>query len=273
LREKVTVKKLLKKKASGEKIVMVTAYDEPFARVVDEAGVDVILVGDSAAMVVWGLENTLGMTLELMVEHTKAVARAKPSALVVADMPFMSYELGPSVAVASAAELAKAGAEAVKLEGGEEFAEEVKSIVRAGVPVMGHVGLTPQRFLKLGGYRLVGKRESERELVLRDALALQEAGAFSVVLEFVVAEVAKEVTEKLSVPTICIGSGPYCDGQVLVLHDLLGLSRHSPPFAKKYADLAAIAKEAVRKFAEEVRRGEFPSREHYFTLSDQQKAQ
>lgn len=268
LTEKITVKKLLRKKASGEKITMVTAYDTPFARLVDEAGVDSILVGDSAGMVVWGMENTLSVTLDMMIEHTKAVARAKPRALVVADMPFMSYELGTATAMKSAAELVKAGAEAVKLEGGEEFAEEIRGIIRAGIPVMGHIGLTPQRYLRLGGYRLVGKKSNEQEALLRDALALQEAGVFAIILEFVVAEVAKKVTEKLAIPTICIGSGPYCDGQVLVLHDMLGLTLNPPPFAKRYADLSSIVVSAVRRFVNEVKGRGFPSREHYFTLEE-----
>ena len=265
---KMTVRKLLKKKASKEKITMVTAYDTPFARLVDEAGVDSILVGDSAGMVVWGMDNTLNVTLDIMIEHTKAVARAKPRALVIADMPFMSYELGPTTAMKSAAELVKAGAEAVKLEGGEEFANEIKSIIRAGIPVMGHIGLTPQRYLRLGGYRLVGKKHNEQEELLKDALALQEAGVFAIVLEFVVADIAKRITEKLSIPTICIGSGPHCDGQVLVLHDMLGLTLNPPPFAKKYADLSEAVVNAIKRFVDEVKKGEFPSREHYFTLED-----
>lgn len=265
--EKITVRKILRKKERGEKIVMTTAYDYVFAKLVDEAGVDIILVGDSAAMVVWGMDNTLGISMRTMLEHVRAVARARPMALVVADMPFMSYELGPTQAARSAGAFARAGAEAVKLEGGEEFRDEIRAIVRAGIPVMGHVGLTPQRYLRLGGYRLIGKKLDEREQVLRDAEAVQEAGAFSVVLEFVVAEVAREVTERLAIPTICIGSGPYCDGQVLVLHDIIGLSASPPPFAKKYADISASTRDALRRFAEEVRSRVFPGREHYFTAA------
>lgn len=256
--EKVTVRKVLKMKQEGRKIVMVTAYDTPFAMLVDRAGVDVILVGDSLSMVVLGMENTLGATLREMLTHTRAVARARPRALVVGDMPFMSYELGPLYAMRSAGLFAKAGAEAVKLEGGEEMAEVIRAIVRLGVPVMGHVGMTPQRFLRLGGYRLVGKRESEAEQVVRDAEAVREAGAFSVVLECVVPEIARRITERLDIPTICIGSGPYCDGQVLVLHDILGLTPSPPPFAKKYVDLPEVVTDAVRRFAEEVRSGLFP---------------
>lgn len=256
--DKITVKKILKMKAEGKKIVMITAYDAPFARLVDSAGVDIILVGDSMSMVMLGMENTLNISLREMIEHTKAVARARPRALVVGDMPFMSYELGAERAMRSAGLFAKAGAEAVKLEGGEEVVDVVKAIIKLGIPVMGHVGMTPQRFLKLGGYRMVGKKEYEAEQVVRDALALREAGVFSVVLELVHPDVSRKVTEKLDIPTICIGSGPHCDGQVLVLHDVLGLTPSPPPFAKKYVDLPSIVVDAVRRYAEEVRQGVFP---------------
>jgi 3-methyl-2-oxobutanoate hydroxymethyltransferase len=257
--DKVTVKKILKMKSEGKKIVMITAYDTPFARLVDQAGVDIILVGDSMSMVMLGMENTLGISLREMLVHTRAVAKAKPRALIVGDMPFMSYELGEKVAMRSAGLFAKYGAEAVKLEGGEEMVDIIKSIVKLGVPVMGHVGMTPQRFLKLGGYRLVGKKEFEAEQVIRDALAVREAGVFSVVLELVHPDVAKKITEKLDIPTICIGSGPHCDGQVLVLHDVLGLTPNPPPFAKKYVDLPSIVVDAIKRFADEVRQGVFPS--------------
>lgn len=261
--EKVTVKKILKKKEQKEKIAMITAYDAPFARAADEAGVDSILVGDSMAMVVLGMENTLSITLEEMVEHTRAVARVRPKALVIGDMPFMSYETGPIKAMESASLFVKAGADAVKLEGGEEVVDQIKAIIKVGIPVMGHIGLTPQRFLKLGGYRMVGKKKEEEEQLYRDAEAVQEAGAFAVVLEFVLADLAKKITEKLSIPTICIGAGPYCDGQVLVLHDVLGLSQQSPPFAKKYVDLFSIAREAISKYVKEVKSEEFPTQEYY----------
>ncbi len=262
--EKITIRKFLKKKGK-EKIAMVTAYDTITAALADKAGVDSILVGDSMAMVVLGMENTLGISLNEMIEHTKAVARAKPKALIIGDMPFMSYELGPTIAMKNAAKFVKAGADAVKLEGGEEVTEQIKAIVRAGIPVMGHVGLTPQRFLKIGGYRLLGKRINEQQQIIRDAIAVQEAGAFSVVLEFVVAEIAKEITEKLEIPTICIGSGPYCDGQVLVVSDLLGLTESPPPFVKRYADLSRIIVNAIKNYVDDVKQGKFPSREHYFT--------
>ena len=245
-----------------EKIVMVTAYDYPTARIVDEAGVDVILVGDSLGMVVLGYESTLPVTLEDMIIHTRAVARARPRALVVGDMPFGSYEPSDSKAVESAIEFARAGADAVKLEGGSEYSDRVRSIVRAGIPVMGHIGLTPQRMLRLGGYRPQGRRASEARELLRDAEEIEAAGAFSLVIEFTAEEVAAKITERLSIPTICIGSGRKCDGQVLVLHDILGLSTHTPPFAKRYADLWSTAVKAVKEYRDEVKKGVFPGEEH-----------
>ena len=255
--KKVTARRLAKKKGA-EPIVMVTAYDYPTALIADEAGVDAILVGDSLAMVVLGLESTHGVSLGEMLHHIRAVARAKPRALVVGDMPFGSYEPSPRVAVESAIAMVRAGAEAVKLEGGSEYADRVREIVRAGVPVMGHIGLTPQRYLRLGGYKRQGKTRSDAERLIEDALALEDAGAFSIVIEFTVPEVAKAITEKVGVPTICIGSGPYCDGQVLVFHDIVGLSRNPPPFAKKYADAYNILVEAVRAYADDVRSQRFP---------------
>lgn len=261
-RQKITAVDFIKKKRRGEKIVMITAYDYPFAKIVDEAGVDGILVGDSLAMVVLGLENTLGIGLKEIIHHLRAVVRAKPRALVVADMPFGSYEISTKEALRSAALLVKHGAEAVKLEGGEEIADVVKKIVKMGIPVMGHIGLNPQRVLALGGYKLMGKKEHQREKILRDALALEDAGVFAIVIEHTVPDLAAEITKKVSVPTICIGSGPHCDGQILVLHDVLGLSDVIPYFAKVYADLKQIARDAVRKFVEEVKSGKFPSLEN-----------
>lgn len=241
----------------------ITAYDYPTARLADEAGVDGILVGDSLGMVVLGLPNTLGVSMADMVRHTEAVARAKPKAFVVADMPFMSYEPGPETALRNASRLIRAGADAVKLEGGAEYAHVVERLVKAGIPVMGHIGLTPQRVLTLGGFRMVGRTEEQRKKILEDAKALRDAGVFAMVLEFVPASLAKEATEAVDVPTICIGSGPHCDGQIIVLHDVIGLSERPPSFAKRYADAAALIKDAVAKYAEEVRKGLFPSREHY----------
>ena len=260
-RRKIRARDLARMK--GQRIVMITAYDYPSARIVDEAGVDAILVGDSLGMVVLGYDSTLPVTLEDMIRHTAAVARVRPCALLVADMPFMSYEPSVSEAVRSAGELARAGAEAVKLEGGVEMADRVKAIVSAGIPVMGHIGMTPQRAHRIGGYRRMGKTEAEYKALMEDARALEEAGVFSIVIEFTKADVAKRITEAVSVPTICIGSGPYCDGQVLVLHDVIGLSHFTPPFAKKYADIYSAIRDAVREYAREVREGLFPGPEHY----------
>ena len=257
---------IVRAKQRGEKIVMVTAYDYPTARLVDEAGVDAILVGDSVGMVVHGLDSTLQVTMDIMRLHVAAVARAKPRALVVGDMPFMSYETSTAEAIRNAGELLSAGADAVKLEGGEEYSDVVKALVRAGIPVMGHIGLTPQKHKLLGGYRLLGKTLEEAKKIIRDAEALEEAGVFAVVIEFTAYEVAKKITEKLSIPTICIGSGPYCDGQVLVLHDIIGLTPSPPPFAKKYRDAAKLVREAVASFAEEVRSGTFPGKGMYWGM-------
>jgi 3-methyl-2-oxobutanoate hydroxymethyltransferase len=259
--EKVTVRDIVRMKGSS-RIVMVTAYDYPTARIVDSAGVDMILVGDSLAMVVLGYPTTHGARLRDMLRHTMAVARAKPRALIVGDMPFGSYEPSTSRAVRSAVAFVRAGAEAVKLEGGSEYSDRVKGIVKAGVPVMGHIGLTPQRYLKYGGYKPRGRRFEEVRQLLLDAEALQEAGAFSIVIEFTATEVAELLTRRLQIPTICIGSGPRCDGQVLVLHDILGLSDHTPPFAKKYVDLKQVIFEATSRYVKEVREGLFPGPEH-----------
>jgi len=255
---KVTVRRILRMKREGVPIVMVTAYDYPTARAVDEAGVDMILVGDSVAMVVHGHESTLQATMPMMLLHVSAVARARPRAMVVGDLPVGSYEPSESTAVESALAMARAGAEAVKLEGGSEYADRVRAIVRAGVPVVGHIGLTPQRYLRLGGYRMQGKTRGEAERLVEDARALEEAGAFAIVIEYTSPEAARLVTEKVGVPTICIGSGPYCDGQVLVFHDIVGLSPSPPPFARKYADLYRAIVEAVSAYARDVRERRFP---------------
>ncbi|UXD21762.1 3-methyl-2-oxobutanoate hydroxymethyltransferase [Ignicoccus pacificus DSM 13166] len=262
--KKVTIRDVMKKYKKGERIVMVTAYDYSFARLVDQAGVDMILVGDSLGMVVLGYPSTNQVTMEDMVSHVAAVARANPRAMIVGDMPFGSYEASNEEAVRNAVALIRAGAEAVKLEGGREIAERVRAIVNAGIPVMGHLGLTPQKRHILGGYRLRGKTEEEVQEMIEDAKALEEAGAFSIVLEFVKSEAAKRITESVNIPTICIGAGPHCSGQVLVIHDILGLAPFSPPFAKKYFDCANAIVKAVKEFAEEVREGKFPGEEHSF---------
>jgi len=266
--KKVTVPDLRARKAnaSGEKIAMVTAYDFTMARLVDEAGVDMVLVGDSLGMVVQGLTTTIPVTLEEMAYHCRAVARGLARAHLVGDLPFMSYQVSPAQAVESAGKLMKEGAcESIKLEGGQEVAEHVHRIVRAGVPVVGHVGLTPQSVHALGGFKVQGRGASGAEKVMADALALEQAGAFAIVLEAIPPDVAAEVTAMLSVPTIGIGAGAACDGQVLVCTDLLGLARgHQPKFAKRFAELGDAAVDAVSQYVNEVRAGTFPAATHAY---------
>ncbi|NJE61355.1 3-methyl-2-oxobutanoate hydroxymethyltransferase [Thermococcus sp. 21S7] len=263
----VTPRKIIEMKGR-EKIAMITAYDYPSALIADRAGMDIIFIGDSLGMVVYGEGNTLNVTMEQMVFHTRAVARAVQRALVLADMPFGSYEVDTDDGVRNAIRLIQAGADAVKIEGGYDHRKLVRKLVRMGIPVMGHTGLTPQRYLRLGGYRLMGETEEEIEEILRDAKALERAGAFAVVLEFTLADVAKLVTEEVSIPTIGIGAGPYVDGQVLVWHDLLGIYENSPPFVKRYADIAGMIRLALENYREEVKNGEFPGREHYWEFLD-----
>lgn len=264
---KITVPDLRARKGSAEKIAMVTAYDFTMARLVDEAGVDMVLVGDSLGMVVQGLTTTIPVTLEEMAYHCRAVARGLARAHLVGDLPFMSYQVSPAQAVESAGKLMKEGAcESVKLEGGQEVAEHVHRIVRAGIAVVGHVGLTPQSVHALGGFKVQGRGDEAAEKVLSDAIALEQAGAFAIVLEAVPPDVAEQVTSVVSVPTIGIGAGAGCDGQVLVSTDLLGLSRggHLPKFAKRFANLGDQAVDAVRGYVEEVRAGTFPSAQHSY---------
>ncbi|AJC70821.1 3-methyl-2-oxobutanoate hydroxymethyltransferase [Thermococcus guaymasensis DSM 11113] len=265
----VTPKRIREMKGK-EKITMVTAYDYPSALLADKAGIDIVFVGDSLGMVVYGDNNTLNVTMEQMVFHTRAVAKAVKRALVLADMPFSSYEVSVEEGVKNAVKLIQAGADAVKIEGGADHEKLVRKLVRMGIPVMGHTGLTPQRYLRLGGYRITGETEEEIEEILRDAKALERAGAFAVVLEFVLADVAKLVTEEVSIPTIGIGAGPYVDGQVLVWHDLLGIYESSPPFAKRYAELGKIILDALGQYNREVKSGEFPGREHYWEFMDKE---
>lgn len=262
--KKVTVPDLRARKG-GEKIAMVTAYDFTMARLVDEAGVDMVLVGDSLGMVVQGLATTIPVTLEEMAYHCRAVARGLGRAHLVGDLPFMSYQVSPAQAVESAGKLMKEGAcESVKLEGGLEVAEHVHRIVRAGIPVVGHVGLTPQSVHALGGFKVQG-RGAAAEKVLSDAAALEQAGAFAIVLEAIPPDLAEEVTRSVAVPTIGIGAGRGCDGQVLVCTDLLGLSRgHLPKFAKRFANLGDQAVDALGAFVAEVRSGAFPASAHAY---------
>lgn len=266
-REKITTAKIRAAKLGRKKITMITAYDFPFAKIVDMAGVDIILVGDSLGNTVLGYETTIPVTMEEMIHHTKAVSRARPKALLVADMPFMSYQPSIEEAVRNAGRFIKeAGAEAVKLEGGNVVKEKIKAISEAGIPVMGHVGLTPQSFHAIGGYKVQGKSSDDAERVRAEALIVEEAGAFSVVLECIPIKLAKMINEELVIPTIGIGAGPHCDGQVLVLHDVLGLScAIRPRFVKKYADLESIIYSATKNYIEEVERGLFPSEEQSFS--------
>ena len=264
--EKVTVATLRAKKAASERVVMVTATDYSLARVVDDAGVDIVLVGDSLGTVALGLDTTLPVTMDEMLVFTRAVARGTRRALVVADMPFLSYQVNGEEARRNAGRFLKeAGAAAVKLEGGVEVAATVASIVAMGVPVMGHLGLTPQSVHAMGGYRVQGREEGRAREILEGARALEDAGAFSIVLEGVPRELAARISAAVDVPTIGIGAGPACGGQVLVLHDLLGIwGGHRPKFAKRYAACGDEAGRAVRQFCEEVRGGLFPDEEHSY---------
>jgi 3-methyl-2-oxobutanoate hydroxymethyltransferase len=265
---KVTVPDLLQRKsfAAGspsitKKITCLTAYDYPTARLLDEAGVDVLLVGDSLGMVVLGYDSTLPVTIEEMLHHTRAVRRGTRRALVVADMPYGSYHADNAESLRNAVRFVKeAGAEAVKIEGGERRLELIARLTEAEIPVMGHVGLTPQSLHALGGYRVQGKTPDAAEQLLRDARAVEAAGAFAVVLEAVPRELAAQITRELHIPTIGIGAGPDCDGQVLVIHDLLGLTFSAPPkFARQYANAGEVISKAVREYCEDVRSGSFPS--------------
>ncbi len=254
-------------KADNKRIVMVTAYDWTMARLVDRAGVDMVLVGDSLGMVVQGHDDTLPVTMDQMVYHTRCVSRGLTHAHLVGDMPFLSWQPSISMALETAGRLLSEGrAQSVKLEGGERAAETIHKLVDNGIPVVGHVGLTPQSVHAMGGFRVQGRTDEGAEQVVRDAVAVQDAGAFCVVLEGVPADVAAEVTNRLDVPTIGIGAGPHCDGQVLVCNDLLGLDlSFKPKFVKRYAQLETTAVEALEAYAREVRDGSFPGPEHAFS--------
>lgn len=262
---RVTIRTLATKKRRGERFTMLTAYDFAFARIFDQAGIDCLLVGDSLGNVVQGEQTTLPVTLDEMIYHTRLVTRATKRALVTADMPFGSYQVSADDAVRSAIRLVKeGGAQAVKLEGGTLVFEAIARIVAAEIPVMGHVGLTPQAIHRMGGFRVQGKSNSSRTRVLEDAVAVQEAGAFAVVLEGMPADLAHEISETLDIPTIGIGAGPACDGQVLVMHDMLGMNDWTPSFVKQYANLGAEAAKAARAFADEVVDAKFPAEEHCY---------
>lgn len=262
---KITTKTIIAMKKKGEKITALTAYDFPTAKILDSCGIEIILIGDSAANVIYGYSTTLPIGMEEMLYHTKAVSLGIKQGLIVADMPFLSYQTTIGKAVENAGKFLKAGAEAVKLEGGEPILKTVERLVKLGIPVMGHLGLTPQSVHKFGGYKLQAKIQTEQDKLLSDALALESAGCFSLVLEKIPMQFAKTVTEKLSIPTIGIGAGPYCDGQILVLHDILGIFPESPfRFVKQFTNLHKIITEAVRQYIKEVKTGAFPDKEHSF---------
>lgn len=269
-RRKTTILDIQARKDGGKPITMLTAYDYSSAQFVDRAEIDIILVGDSLGMVMLGMESTVPVTMEEMLHHCKAVARGAKHAFLVGDMPFMSYQADRAEAIRNAGRLMKEAAmDAVKLEGGREVATTISAIVEAGIPVMGHIGLTPQSLSKLGGYKVQGNTAASARRLLEDALALEAAGCFSIVLEAVPAPVAEAVSRRLRVPTIGIGAGAGCDGQVLVYHDLLGIfEQFQPRFVKRYANLGQVIGEALSQYREDVLNGHFPAAEHTYNISD-----
>ncbi|MEN8687450.1 MAG: 3-methyl-2-oxobutanoate hydroxymethyltransferase [Desulfuromonadales bacterium] len=261
-----TILDLQAMKAKGEKIAVLTAYDYPFARIMDQAGIDVILVGDSVGSVVAGYENTLPVTMQDMIYHASAVARSAVKSLIVVDMPFLSYQVDLAEARRNAGRLIKeGGAHAVKLEGGVQVAETIRAIVAMEIPVVGHVGLTPQSVHRMGGYLIQGRDQPRADQLLADARSVAEAGACAIVLEGIPAKLASEITAELTIPTIGIGAGVDCDGQVLVIHDILGLcEKYSPKFVKRYADVSGIIRQGIDDYISEVKNGSFPGPEHSF---------
>lgn len=258
---KVTTVDLLKKKKAGEKIIFLTAYDYFTAQYLDQAGVDGLLVGDSVNMVIYGHETTHSLPMDQIIYHTEAVSRGSSHALVVGDMPFMSYQTSPAEAAHNAGRFIKeARAQAVKLEGGIEMEETVMHLVDGGIPVMGHIGLTPQSIFKFGGYKVQGKKDAEKAYLIESALALEESGCFAIVLEAIKAELAAEITAKLAIPTIGIGAGPGCDGQIMVINDILGMDdQFDAKFVRRYFNLSDTIKEVAKKFVEDVKSGNYPS--------------
>jgi 3-methyl-2-oxobutanoate hydroxymethyltransferase len=271
-RKKITPVDIQTMKQEGKKITMLTAYDYPMALLEDRAGIDIILVGDSLAMTVLGYENTLPVTMDEMIHHTKAVRRGAKYALIIGDMPFMSYNTSEREAILHAGRFMKeGGADAVKLEGGASVNEIVKAIVHAGIPVMGHIGLTPQTISMLGGFKVQGKDAQAAQRIIDDALLLEEAGAFAVLLEAIPGPIAKRITERLKIPTVGIGAGIHCDGQVLVVHDMLGLfDRFTPRFAKRYVNLSELMLKAFGTYKEEVLNGTFPTDQHSFHIDEKE---
>lgn len=269
---KKTIQLFRKKKLKGESITMLTGYDYPTALALDKSGIDAILVGDSLGMVVLGYENTLPLTMEEMLHHCRAVARGAKSALLIGDMPFMSYQVSAQEGVRNAGRfLQEGGVDAIKLEGGRERLETISAIVNAGIPVMGHLGLTPQSVHALGGYHVQGKTAKDAQRLLEDALLLEKAGCFSIVLESVPAQLAELISQRISIPTIGIGAGAGCDGQVLVVHDILGLfDRFTPKFVRKYGDLQKMMQSAFREYIDDVSSRRFPSQEHAVDMPEKE---
>ncbi len=271
-RKKITITDFQNKKRAGKKITMLTAYDYPMAKLVDDAGIDSILVGDSLGMVVLGLDSTVPVTMDMMIHHAKAVRRGTKYAFLIGDMPFMSYQISKEEAIRNAGRFMKeAGCDAIKLEGGEEVLDGTIAIVNAGIPVLGHLGLTPQTMSKLGGFKVQGKDADGAEKIIENAVKLERAGCFGIVLECVPDEVAKLITEKLGIPTIGIGAGPYCDGQVLVTNDMIGLfDRFVPKFVKQYVKLSTLISDGLKKYKDEVEKGIFPDLAHSFGIKEEE---
>lgn len=265
---KITVRTIKEKKLKGEKIVALTAYDYPTAKILDSVGIDIILVGDSLGNVILGYDNTLPVTMEEMLHHTRAVKRGVKNALLVGDMPFLSYQASVEEGIRNAGLFIKAGAEAVKIEGGRQFIPLIEKLTQSGIPVMGHIGLTPQWINSFGGYRIQGRTAKDALALLEDALLLEKAGIFSLVLEGVPVQVAKLITESISIPTIGIGAGMFCDGQILVFHDLFGWGDFVPKHAKVMADLKAVISDGVKRYIEEVKQGIFPEEANSFFMDE-----
>ncbi len=271
-RKKVTLPVLMEKMQRGEPITMITCYDYPMAHLVEQAGVDIVLVGDSLGMTVLGYETTLPVTMEDMITHTKAVRRGTPNSFLIGDMPYMSYQPSDETAVRNAGRfMAEAACDGVKLEGGVEMADRVAAIARAGIPVMGHLGLTPQSVSALGGFRLQGKDAARAKKIIDDAKAVEEAGAFAILLELVPDRVCKLITERASIPIISLGSGPHAHGQLLIFHDMFGLyPRFKPKMAKLYADAGQVILKGLKQYVEEVTTGKFPQPENWFGIKDEE---
>ncbi len=268
-REKITVLTLKKRKENGEKISAVTSYDYPSAKIASKAGIDIILVGDSLGMVLHGDKNTLKVDMDDIIYHTNMVAKAEPLSLVVSDMPFQSYHISVEKAVENAIKLVKkGGAEAVKLEGGRRRFKVIEAIINAEIPVMGHLGLTPQSINRLGGYKVQGKIKERAKEIIQDAIELEKIGVFALVLESIPMELGKKITEKVSIPTIGIGAGKYCDGQILVFHDLIGFTNlYLPKFVRKYADMNSVVYDALKKYIDDIKKEDFPSDKESYHLN------